>query len=212
MSLEKIRSLLEKRILVLDGAMGTMIQRHDLEESDFRGERFRDHSHEVKGNNDLLTLTQPEIIGEIHRAYLDSGCDIVETNTFNSNAISQADYGMEGLVYELNVEAARLARRACDEYTAKNPDRPRFVAGSLGPTNKTLSISPEVNDPGFRAITFDDLAAVYLEQIRGLVDGGADILLLETVFDTLNCRAALFAIDEFSRKAGKAYPRRMIHG
>ncbi len=206
MSLEKIRSLLEKRILVLDGAMGTMIQRHDLEESDFRGERFRDHSHEVKGNNDLLTLTQPEIIGEIHRAYLDSGCDIVETNTFNSNAISQADYGMEGLVYELNVEAARLARRACDEYTAKNPDRPRFVAGSLGPTNKTLSISPEVNDPGFRAITFDELAAVYLEQIRGLVDGGADILLLETVFDTLNCRAALFAIDEFSREAGKAYP------
>ncbi len=206
MTLEKIKSLLENRILVLDGAMGTMIQRHDLDELDFRGERFRDHPHDVKGNNDLLTLTQPEIIGEIHRAYLDAGCDIIETNTFNSNAISQADYGMEDLVYELNREAARLARQACDEYTARNPDEPRFVAGSLGPTNKTLSISPDVNNPGFRATTFDELAAVYAEQIRGLVDGGSDILLVETIFDTLNCRAALFAIDEFSRAAGKPYP------
>jgi 5-methyltetrahydrofolate--homocysteine methyltransferase len=211
MSLEKIRSLLEKRILVLDGAMGTMIQRHDLDESDFRGERFQDHSFEVKGNNDLLTLTQPGIIEEIHRAFLDAGADIVETNTFNSNALSQADYGLEGLVYELNRDGATLAKNICEKYTAIDPEKPRFVAGSLGPTNKALSISPDVNNPGFRASNFDEMVAVYTEQIRGLMDGGADLLLVETVFDTLNCRAALLAIDELSRKTGKSLPL-MISG
>jgi 5-methyltetrahydrofolate--homocysteine methyltransferase len=211
MSLESLRSILENRILVLDGAMGTMIQGYDLEESDFRGERFSDHRSDLKGNNDLLTLSQPEIIGEIHRSFLDAGCDIVETNTFNSNAISQADYGLEGLVYELNFESARIAKRFCEEFTAKDPARPRFAAGAIGPTNRALSISPDVGNPGFRAVTFDEVAAVYKEQVRGLIDGGADILLVETVFDTLNCRAALYAIDALAEETGRRLPL-MISG
>ncbi len=211
MSLESLRSILEKRILVLDGAMGTMIQGYDLEESDFRGDRFSDHASDLKGNNDLLSLSQPKIIGEIHRGFLDAGCDIVETNTFNSNAISQADYGLEGLVYELNFESARIAKRICEEFTAKDPARPRFAAGAIGPTNRALSISPDVGNPGFRAVTFDEVAAVYAEQVRGLIDGGADILLVETVFDTLNCRAALYAIDALAEETGRRLPL-MISG
>jgi 5-methyltetrahydrofolate--homocysteine methyltransferase len=186
-----LRSLLQQRILVLDGAMGTMIQAHRLEEEGYRGARFADWTHPLKGNNDLLSLTQPEIIRDIHVAYLEAGADIIETNTFNSTAVAQADYGMESLVYELNYEGARLARSAADEVQARDPGRPRFVAGVLGPTNRTASLSPDVNDPGFRNISFDGLVAAYAEEIRGLVDGGADILMIETVFDTLNCKAAI---------------------
>ncbi|MDH5544693.1 MAG: methionine synthase [Gammaproteobacteria bacterium] len=188
---------LDQRILILDGAMGTMIQRHKLEEADYRGERYKDWNSDLKGNNDLLTLTKPAVIKEIHCAYLDAGCDILETNTFNANSISMADYHMEELSYELNLESAKLAREAADEYTAKDPSKPRFVAGVLGPTNRTASISPDVNDPGFRNVNFDQLVESYLEAIRGLVDGGADILLVETIFDTLNAKAALFAIETF---------------
>ncbi|MFQ5568490.1 MAG: methionine synthase [Rhodothermales bacterium] len=197
---------LENHILVLDGAMGTMIQRHTLDEADFRGARFADHPHELKGNNDLLSLTQPDIIRDIHRAYLNAGADILETNTFNATAISQADYGTEALVYEMNLAAARLAREAADEATALRPDKPRFVAGALGPTNKVLSLSPDVNDPGFRALTFDQMAAAYHEQARGLLDGGVDILLVETQIDTLNAKAAIFAITELFRARHKAVP------
>lgn len=203
---EHISELLRERILVLDGAMGTMIQRHKLEESDFRGERFKDHAHDLKGNNDLLCLTQPEIIKNIHRAYFEAGSDIVETNTFNSTSISQSDYKTEHLVYELNYAAARLAKEAAEEFTAKDPSKPRFVAGSLGPTNRTASLSPDVNDPGYRAITFDQLAASYLEQVKALSDGGVDLLLIETVFDTLNCKAAIYAIEEHRRLSGKEIP------
>jgi 5-methyltetrahydrofolate--homocysteine methyltransferase len=206
MVLEDLRSILEKRILVLDGAMGTSIQGYDIEEADFRGPRFTDHTCDLKGNNDLLTITQPKIIEDIHRSFLDAGCDILETNTFNSNAISQADYSLESLVYELNLEAARMAKRLCEECTVKTPDKPRFVAGSIGPTNRALSISPDVGNPGFRAVTFEEVAAVYVEQIRGLVDGGVDILLIETVFDTLNCRAAIYAIDTFVEETGQQIP------
>lgn len=177
--------------------MGTMIQRHTLEESDFRGDRFRDHPKLLKGNNDLLSITQPDIIAEIHNQYLEAGADIIETNTFSSTSIAQADYGLQQLAYELNLASAKIARRCADEFTAKNPQKPRFVAGALGPTNKTASLSPDVNNPGFRAITFDELKEAYLEQIRGLIDGGAQILLVETIFDTLNAKAALFAIQEF---------------
>ncbi|MCU7513637.1 MAG: methionine synthase [Ignavibacteria bacterium] len=201
-----ISELLKKRILVLDGAMGTMIQRHKLEESDFRGERFKDHPHDLKGNNDLLCLTQPEIIKNIHRAYFEAGSDIVETNTFNSTSISQSDYKTENLVYELNYAAARLAREAADEFTRKNPSKPRFVAGSMGPTNKTASLSPDVNDPGYRATSFDDLANAYLEQVKALSDGGVDILLIETIFDTLNCKAAIYAVEEHRRQSGRELP------
>lgn len=179
--------------------MGTMIQTHKLEEADFRGERFKDWGKDVKGNNDLLTLTQPGIIKSIHRDYLEAGSDIIETNTFSSTSIAMADYGMESLAYELNVEAAKLAKEAANEFTALNPTKPRFVAGALGPTNKTLSLSPDVNDPGYRAITWDEVVAAYIEQASGLIDGGADILLIETVFDTLNCKAAIYAVDEVSR-------------
>jgi 5-methyltetrahydrofolate--homocysteine methyltransferase len=192
-----LEDLLAQRIAILDGAMGTMIQRHKLEEADFRGERFADFPHDLRGNNDLLTLTQPEIIRGIHTGYLEAGADIIETNTFNSNAASMADYHMQDLVYELNVAAAKLAREAIEAIEAKIPDKPRFVAGVIGPTTKTASISPDVNDPGFRGITFDQLVADYSESIRGLVDGGADILLVETIFDSLNSKAALFAIDQF---------------
>jgi 5-methyltetrahydrofolate--homocysteine methyltransferase len=191
-----LHQLLAQRILILDGAMGTMIQRHGLTEEDFRGERFRDHSRDLKGDNDLLVLTRPDVVSGIHREYLEAGADIIETNTFNANAISQADYALQTLAYEINVTAARLARAAADEWTRRAPERPRFVAGAIGPTNRTLSISPDVNNPAFRAITFDELREAYREQVRGVIDGGVDLLLVETIFDTLNAKAALVAIQE----------------
>jgi 5-methyltetrahydrofolate--homocysteine methyltransferase len=178
------------RILIIDGAMGTMIQRHKLTEEGFRGPRFKDWPRDVKGNNDLLVLTQPQIIAEIHEAYLDAGADILETNTFNSQSISLADYGMEALAYEMNVAAAQIARAAADKFTKQNPQKPRFVAGAVGPTNRTASLSPDVNNPGFRNVDFDTLREAYKDQIRGLMDGGADIILIETIFDTLNAKAA----------------------
>lgn len=192
-----LRQLLSERILILDGAMGTMIQRHKLEEADFRGERFKDHSKDLKGDNDLLNLTRPEIIADIHHKYLQAGADIIETNTFNSTRISQADYGLEHIAYELNKSGAEIAHRVADEFMAKNPGHQCFVAGALGPTNKTASMSPDVNNPSFRTVTFQELVDAYHEQIRGLVDGGVDILLPETVFDTLNLKAAIFAIEKF---------------
>ena len=190
-----LRDLLSQRILILDGAMGTMIQSYKFEEADYRGARFADFAHDLKGNNDLLCLTQPQIISEIHEKYLAAGADLVETNTFGATTVAQDDYHMADLAYEMNLAAARLARAACDKYST--PDKPRFVAGALGPTPKTASISPDVNDPAARNVTFDQLAAAYLEQTRALVEGGADVLLVETIFDTLNCKAALFAIDQF---------------
>ncbi|MDR0776269.1 MAG: methionine synthase [Azonexus sp.] len=202
----ELSALLAQRLLVLDGAMGTMIQRHGLQEADYRGERFRDHPHDLKGNNDLLVLTRPDIIGGIHRDYLEAGADILETCTFNSTAVSQADYNLSEIVYELNFAGAALARRLCDEYTEKNPAKPRFVAGVLGPTSRTASISPDVNDPGYRNVDFDELVANYFEAVTGLVEGGADILLVETVFDTLNAKAALFAIEAFFERAGRRWP------
>ncbi|GAB4232015.1 MAG: hypothetical protein Kow0032_14590 [Methyloligellaceae bacterium] len=195
-----------ERILVLDGALGTMIQREGLDEAAFRGSRFADHPQDLQGNNDLLVLTQPEIISRIHHAYLEAGADIIETNTFNSTSISQADYGLEALAYELNLEAARLARAAADAVTSRTPERPRFVAGAIGPTNRTASISPDVNDPGFRATTFDDLVAAYGEQARGLVEGGADVILIETIFDTLNAKAAGFAVQQVFEETGVTLP------
>jgi len=201
-----IPELLKSRILVLDGAMGTMIQRHKFSEEDYRGERFKDYSQPLQGNNDLLSITQPEAILDIHRKYFEAGADIAETNTFSSTSIAMADYAMEDLVYELNFASARLARQAADEFTAKNPDKPRFVAGSMGPTNRTASMSPDVNDPGYRAVHFDELKEAYLEQIKGLIDGGADLLLVETVFDTLNAKAALFAIEEYKEEKGIDIP------
>ena len=201
-----IKEILAERILVLDGAMGTMIQQHKLEEDDFRGERFKQHPTSLSGNNDLLSITQPEIIKEIHRKYLDAGADIIETNTFSSTSVAQADYQMEDLAYELNYESARIAKEVAIEVTSENPDKPRFVAGALGPTNKTASISPDVNQPGFRGITFDELATAYKEQARGLMEGGADILLVETIFDTLNAKAALFAIQELFDETDKELP------
>ncbi len=191
---ELLKDLLSKHILILDGAMGTMIQKHKLEEQDYRGERFKDWHIPVKGNNDLLVLTQPNLIRDIHRAYLESGADIIETNSFNATEASMADYEMEEFSIEINYESAKLAREACDEFST--PDKPRFVAGVLGPTSKTTSISPDVNDPGFRAVTFDELAEDYLKSTIALIKGGSDIILVETVFDTLNAKAALFAIEE----------------
>ena len=197
----KLKKAANERILIIDGAMGTMIQQHKLGESHYRGERFQDHSKDVKGNNDLLVLTQPEIIEEIHSKYLRANADIIETNTFNAQRISMADYQMQDLAYELNVEAAKLARRAADAWTAKTPEKPRFVAGAVGPTNRTASISPDVNDPGYRNVNFDDLREAYKEQVRGLIDGGADIILIETIFDTLNAKAAGFAtLEVFEEK------------
>ena len=191
----------QDRILIIDGAMGTMIQRHKLSEEGYRGERFKDWSRDVKGNNDLLVLTQPAIIQEIHEQYLEAGADLVETNTFNAQTISMADYGMEELAYEINVEAAKVARAAVDKYNAKTPEKPRFVAGAVGPTNRTASISPDVNNPGFRNITFDGLHKAYKEQVLGLIEGGADIILIETIFDTLNAKAAgLATLDAFEEK------------
>ncbi len=210
-TLQQLRDILHDRILVLDGAMGKMIQKYKLDENDFRGERFNDHPGELQGNNDLLSLTRPDVIQEIHRAYLDAGADIIETNTFSGTSIAQADYKMEDLAYELNVESAKLAKEVAEEFTKKNPDKPRFVAGALGPTNKTASLSPDVNNPGYRAITFDDLVKAYGEQARGLLDGGADILLVETVFDTLNCKAALYAIQELGDELNRDIPT-MVSG
>lgn len=197
---------IEKRILVLDGAMGTMIQRYQLSEKDFRGERFKDHAHDLRGNNDLLSITRPDIIKQIHAQYLEAGADIIETNTFSSTTIAQADYKLESLAYELNFQSAKIAREVADEFTKKNPAKPRFVAGAFGPTNRTASISPDVNNPGFRAISFDELVKAYTEQARGLIDGGADWLLVETVFDTLNCKAALFAIKKVQEEKGTSLP------
>ncbi|HEX5477943.1 MAG TPA: homocysteine S-methyltransferase family protein, partial [Burkholderiales bacterium] len=198
--------LLQARILMLDGAMGTMIQRARLAEEDFRGARFRSWERELRGNNDLLSLTQPQLIRDIHAQYLQAGADIIETNTFNSTAVALADYGMQSLARELNEAAARLAKTTALEWEARDPARPRFVAGVLGPTNKTASISPDVNDPGYRAIGFDDLVLAYGESIDGLLAGGADLLLLETVFDTLNAKAALFAIEAAFETRGARVP------
>jgi 5-methyltetrahydrofolate--homocysteine methyltransferase len=195
-----IEEILLKKILVLDGAMGTMLQDYKFSEEDFRGDRFVNHPCSLKGNNDLLSLTQPEAIKTVHRKYFEVGADIVETNTFSSTSIGMGDYQMEPWVYEMNFESAKLARQVADEFTKKNPDKPRFVAGSIGPTNRTASMSPDVNDPGYRAVTFDELLVSYTEQVKGLVDGGSDVLLVETIFDTLNAKAALFAIDALKEK------------
>ncbi|HEX6983619.1 MAG TPA: methionine synthase [Balneolaceae bacterium] len=206
MTFDQIKNLLNRRILILDGAMGTMIQSYKLSEEDYRGEQFKDFNAELKGNNDLLSITQPQIIKEIHSQFLAAGSDIIETNTFNSTSISQADYQMQHLAYDLNVAAAKNAREAADEFTAKNPDKPRLVAGAIGPTNKTLSLSPDVEDPGYRAVTFDQLVEAYTEQIRGLADGGVDILLVETIFDTLNAKAAIYAIHKYADETGQHLP------
>jgi len=195
-----------ERILIIDGAMGTMIQRYKLDEADYRGERFKDWKQDVKGNNDLLVLTQPDIIEAIHEEYLAAGADLLETNTFNAQRISMADYGMEELSYEMNVAAARIARLAADKWTKKTPEKPRFVAGAVGPTNRTASISPDVNDPAFRNVDFDQLREAYKEQVRGLIEGGADIILIETIFDTLNAKAAGVATLEVFEEKGVELP------
>jgi 5-methyltetrahydrofolate--homocysteine methyltransferase len=208
-----IKDVLREKILILDGAMGSLIQQYNLTDADYRGERFKNFPHEVKGNNDLLSITRPDVIKEIHAKYFTAGADIAETNTFSGTSIAMADYHMEDLVYELNFESAKIAREVADEFTAKDPSKPRYVAGSIGPTNRTLSLSPDVNDPGFRAVTFDELVEAYTEQIRGLVDGGADLLLVETIFDTLNAKAALFAIDQFFKQnPSKPYLPVMVSG
>ena len=194
-----IRQELEKRILIIDGAMGTMIQRHKPTETTYRGERFKDWHLDVKNNSDILNLSQPQMIEGIHKQYLDAGADIIETNTFAATRIAQADFELEDYAYEMNVEGARIARKAADEYTAKNPSKPRFVAGAIGPLNKTLSLSPDVNNPGYRAVTFDEVVDSYYEQVKGLVKGGVDVLLIETIFDTLNAKAAIFAIKKYFR-------------
>tara|TARA_X000001036_G_scaffold439324_1_gene490066 strand:- start:7351 stop:8349 length:999 start_codon:yes stop_codon:yes gene_type:complete len=191
-----IQEAIKKRILILDGAMGTMIQQHDLQEEDFRNNDLKDHTISLKGNNDLLSLTRPDIIKLIHEAYLEVGADIIETNTFSSTTIAQADYGLQDWVYKINYESARIAREAADRFTSKNPNRPRFVAGSIGPTNTTASLSPDVNDPGYRAVTFDELKSAFRQQVEALLDGGVDLILFETIIDTLNAKAALFAAEE----------------
>jgi 5-methyltetrahydrofolate--homocysteine methyltransferase len=198
--MKDIRQLLENRILVIDGAMGTMIQRHKPTEATYRGERFKDWKLDVKNNADLLNLTQPDMIEGIHREYLEAGADIIETNTFASTVIAQADFEMESLAYEMNIEGARIARKAADDFTAKDPSKPRFVAGAIGPLNKTLSLSPDVNNPGFRAVYFDEVVAAYYEQVKALMEGGVDILLIETIFDTLNAKAAIYAIKKHFRE------------
>lgn len=203
---QDIKSILKNRILVLDGAMGTMIQRHKLEEEDFRKGWFEDHESPLKGNNDLLSLTRPEIIKEIHSEYFVAGADIAETNTFSGTTIAQADYSLESAVYDINFQSAKIAREVADEFTACEPHKPRFVAGSIGPTNRTASISPDVNDPGFRGITFNELVTAYKQQTNALMDGGVDLLLVETVFDTLNAKAALYAIDEVCDDRGVKIP------
>ncbi|MEH6656951.1 homocysteine S-methyltransferase family protein [Leeuwenhoekiella marinoflava] len=200
MSQSKIHKALRKRILVLDGAMGTMLQRYKFTEEDFRGERFKDWPSPVQGNNDMLSITQPEAIADVHAKYFAAGADIVETNTFSGTTIAMADYGMEEFVYELNYESAKIAKKVAQEFTEKEPEKPRFVAGAMGPTNKTASMSPDVNDPGFRAVSFDELRAAYKQQAEALIDGGVDMLLVETIFDTLNAKAALFAIEELKEE------------
>ena len=205
-TVEILHKIVAQRIMIIDGAMGTMIQEYNLTEEDYRGKRFEDFHQDLKGNNDLLSITRPDVIENIHKAYLEAGADIIETNTFNANAISQEDYEMPELAYEINVASAQCARRAADYYNQLNPEKPRFVAGAIGPTSKTASMSPDVNDPGYRAVTFDDLVEAYYEQVRGLADGGSDLFLVETIFDTLNCKAALFAIDKYCEEVGKEYP------
>lgn len=200
----RIEEIIQERILVVDGAMGTMIQKHSLTEEQYRGERFKEYPHLVKGNNDLLSITQPQIIEEIHNQFLSAGADIIETNTFNSNSISMEDYHMSDLVDELNRESVRIARRCADQWSTE--DKPRFVAGSIGPTNKTLSLSPDVNNPGFRSVTFEDLRVCYYQQMKVMLEEGVDLLLVETVFDTLNCKAALFAISEIKEELGSDVP------
>jgi 5-methyltetrahydrofolate--homocysteine methyltransferase len=202
----KIQDILKERIMIIDGAMGTMIQRHTLTEEDFRGERFKNHSHPLKGNNDILSITRPDIIREIHRLYFEAGADIIETNTFSGTTIAQADYHLEDAVYDINYYSARIAREVADEFTAAEPHKPRFVAGAIGPTNKTASLSPDVNNPGFRAITFDELVKAFKDQAKGLIDGGVDMLLLETVIDTLNVKAALFGVQELFDEIGRELP------
>ncbi|MEZ0281825.1 homocysteine S-methyltransferase family protein [Methyloceanibacter sp.] len=204
--IEALKHAARERILILDGAMGTMIQRHRLDEAGYRGERFKDFGRDLKGNNDLLVLSRPEIISEIHNAYFEAGADIAETNTFNAQAISQADYGLEDIAYEMNLAAAKLAREAADAWTAKTPDRPRFVAGAIGPTNRTASISPDVNNPGFRNVSFDELVGAYSVQTRGLIEGGVDTILIETVFDTLNAKAAGYAVEQVFDALGVELP------
>lgn len=208
MSIQKqLTGLLEQRIVIIDGAMGTMIQRYKLEEADYRGERFAGWHCDLKGNNDLLSITQPQIIKAIHREYLEAGADIIETNTFSAQVISMADYDMQELSYEMNVASAKVAKQAIAEYLEAHPESgPRFVAGAIGPMNKTLSLSPDVNNPGYRAVTFDEVSQAYFDQIKGLVEGGADILLVETIFDTLNAKAALFAIRRFFDETGLELP------
>lgn len=206
MTRAELDGILKQRIMVIDGAMGTMIQRYKLEENDYRGDRFKDHPSPLKGNNDLLSITQPHIIKEIHTAYLAAGADIIETNTFSATSIAMADYKMESLAYELNYESAKIAKEAIQEFLKTDNSRPRLVAGALGPTNKTASLSPDVNDPGYRGITFDELVAAYKEQVKGLLDGGADLLLVETVFDTLNAKAALYAVNEYLDENGLDVP------
>lgn len=204
--MKDIKEILKERILVLDGAMGTMIQRHTLEEKDFRGDKFKNHEHPLKGNNDLLSITRPDIIKDIHAKYYAAGADIAETNTFSGTTIAQADYHLEDYVYELNFQSAKIAKEVADEFTAKEPHKPRFVAGSIGPTNRTASLSPDVNNPGYRAITFEELATAYKQQAKALLDGGVDLFLVETVFDTLNAKAALFAISELLEEENKDIP------
>ena len=204
--LQALQQALKERILILDGGMGTMIQSYKLQEEDYRGTRFADWPSDVKGNNDLLLLSRPDVIAEIEKAYLDAGADILETNTFNATQVSQADYGMESLVYELNVEGARVARRVADAKTLETPDKPRFVAGVLGPTSRTCSLSPDVNNPGYRNVTFDQLVENYVEATRGLIEGGADMILIETIFDTLNAKAAIFAVQEVFEQLGFELP------
>ena len=215
--MSSIEKALKEKILIIDGAMGTMIQRHKLQEADYRGERFKDWHTDVKGNNDLLSITQPEIIIGIHQQYLDAGADIIETNTFSSTSIAQADYDMQSLAYEMNVASAKCAREAIKRFNIEKTGTPsgdggKWVAGAIGPLNKTLSLSPDVNNPGFRAVTFDEVAAAYTEQIKGLVDGGVDVLLIETIFDTLNAKAAIYAIKNYFRKNKMAELPVMISG
>ena len=200
----RLPEIMRERIVVLDGAMGTMIQRYKLSEADYRGSRFTEHHKDLKGNNDLLPLTKPEVISEIHEAYLQAGADLIETNTFGATSVAQEDYDLPELAYEMNVVAAQLARAACDKYST--PDKPRFVAGAIGPTPRTASISPDVNDPGARNVDFDTLRASYLEQARGLLAGGVDVILIETIFDTLNAKAAIFAVDELFEETGERLP------
>lgn len=201
-----IQDILKERILLLDGAMGTMIQSYKLEEEDFRGELLKDHPYPLRGNNDLLSVTRPDLIKDIHRQYFEAGADVAQTNTFGSTWVAQADYHLEHLVYEINFQAAKIAREVADEFTKKDPRKPRFVAGSIGPTTKLASMSPDVNNPGYRAITFDELAGAFREQATGLLDGGVDVLLVETVTDTLNAKAALFAIQELFEERGREIP------